>query len=533
MTLARIPRRPRALVARTLPLSALALTALAALPASAQTANDALRFADRSPVVGLRAAGMAGVSAFGLPDAAALLTNPAGLGFLATSFVGGSFTGSVTRSDAGYRVGAVNAGDGTAEATATRLGSLVYAGRVPTVRGALVFAIGLQQTAAYDRARDLSAETDATSLSFSIVDRALADYTVDGGVPTFRDRLARIGYEGGIIDYRPGDTGNTFSFPFYTATLPNTTVGQSTRIDDGGASNELTTAAAFEVAPGIMLGGAVGFTFGHYRYAQRFVETDVNDQNTAADYTLTVDGAEYRGFQSAELRESYRDRMAGVNARLGIAVRPQGLPIRLGLGLETPTVMEVRETYSTVLTTTFDDRRELRSTDFDADLGAGEFTFRVRTPARVTAGAAVYLGPALVGVDVEAVDWSSARFDAPDDPGYFDATNDDIRDGLRTTVSTRVGGELSLGRLALRAGYAYQPDAREEQTFSGQPSERERHTTTLGASVRLAPRTLLDLGFATTTLRDEFEPYVDEQRPVVISDRLARGQISLGLRVGL
>ena len=513
-------------------LAALPLAVLAA-PASAQTATDALRFGDRSPVLGLRAAGMAGVSAFGLPDAASLVTNPAGLALLGGSFVGGGFTGSLTRSDADYRVGGNSAGDGTGEATATRLGSFIYAGRVPTVRGSLVFALGLQQTAAYDRSRDIEGQTNLSSLSFGIVDRALADYTVSDGVPTFRDRLARIGYEGGLIDYVPGDASNTFSPPFYTAVLPNTTVSQAARVEDHGAMNEVTTAAAAEVAPGVFIGGSLGLTFGTYSYTQRFSETDINDENRAADYSITVEGVSYAGFRSAELRETYRDRMTGGNARLGIALRPTGLPLRLGLSVETPTVMEVRERYTTLLTTTFDNGRTLRSTDFDADLGTGDFTYRLRTPARATLGGAATLGPLLVGVDVEAVDWSSARFDAPDDPGYFDATNDDIRDNLRTTVSTRVGGELSLGSLALRAGYAYQPDARRELVFSGQPSERERHTSTLGASVRVAPRTLLDIAFATTTLRDEFEPYADDQRPVVVSDRSTRGAITLGLRVGL
>ncbi len=514
-------------------LAALPLAVLVATPASAQTATDALRFGDRSPVVGLRAAGMAGVSTFGLPDVASLVTNPAGLALLRTSFIGGSFTGSVNRSDAEYVVNGRASGDGTDESTATRLGSFIYAGRVPTVRGSLVFSIGVQQTASFDRSRDLQAQTDLSSLSFGIVDRAIPDYTDDGGVPTFRDRLARIGYEGGLIDYVPGDNSNTFSFPFYTAVLPNTTVGQRAIVEDRGAMNEVTTAAAAEVAPGVYIGGSLGLTFGTYRYTQRFTETDINNENGAADYSLTVDGVSYAGFQSAELRETYRDRMTGGNARLGIALRPSRLPVRLGLSLETPTVMEVRERYDTVLETTFDNGRSLRSTDFDADLGTGEFTYRLRTPARVTVGGAVYVGPLLVGVDVEGVDWSTSRFDAADDPGYFDDTNDDIRDNLRTTVSTRVGGELSLGSLALRAGYAYQPDARRSQTFSGQPSNRERHTATLGGSVRVSPRTLLDIAFATTTLRDEFEPYADEQNPVVVNDRSRRGAITLGLRVGL
>lgn len=511
--------------------AAVALLGAGAAPtASAQTALDALRFGDRSAALGMRSAGMAGLSAFGFPDAASLLTNPAGLGFLSSSFVGGAFTGTAVTTESDIAIGGTAAGGGDDETTRGRLGSLVYAGRVPTVRGSLVFALGLQQTSDFERAFATDGTTSASSLSFGLVDRALTDYTVEDGLPTFSDRLARIGYEGGAIDYVPGDT---FSYPFYTAVLPNTTVSQGSRVQHSGGLNEVTAAAAVEIAPGILLGGGLGLVFGDYRFVQQFTETDVNNANGAADYTLTVDGVEYAGFQSLELRDTYRDRIAGANARIGIALRPTGLPIRLGLGLETPTVMEVQETYNTTLATTFDNGRTLRSTDFDSDLGAGDYTYRYVSPSRATLGIATTVGPVLIGADFEAVDWSRARFDAPDDPGYFDTTNDAIREGLETTVTTRVGGELNLGRLALRAGYAYQPDPRSERSFNGQPSNRERQTTTFGASLRVAPRAILDVSVAGQTYRDEFEPYVDAQTPLAITNRETRGSVSLGLRVGL
>lgn len=509
--------------------------AIGVLPAaaSAQTALDALRFGDRSMALGQRSAGMAGLSAFGFPDAAALVTNPAGLGLLSSSFVGGAFTGTSVNTSSDLAIAGISSGDGIGEAAYGRLGTLVYAGRVPTVRGALVFGFGIQRTADFERDFGLDGQTNASSLSFGLVDRALGDYTVDGGVPSFRDRLARIGYEGGALDYVPSDNSNTFSYPFYTAVLPNTTVGQTTRVRHGGGLNEATAAVAVEVAPGVMLGGSLGLVYGRYAYAQTFVETDVNDANGATDYTITVDGVDYAGFQSMELRDTYRDRLAGLNARFGVALRPAGLPVRLGLGLETPTVMNVRETYNTTLATSFDNGRTLRSTDFDATLGEGDYDYRYVSPGRATFGIATSFGPVLVGADLEAVDWSRARFDAPDDPGYFDATNDEIRDGLRTVVNTRLGAELSLGRASVRAGWAFEPDARIEQSFSGQPSNRERQTTTLGASLRIAPRAVLDLSGAFRTVNDEFEPYVDEQKPLVVHNREERATVSLGLRIAL
>ena len=216
-----------------------------------------------------------------------------------------------------------------------------------------------------------------------------------------------------------------------------------------------------------------------------------------------------------------------------MALRPTGMPVRLGLGLETPTVMEVRETYNTTLATAFDNGRTLASTDFDADLGAGDYTYRYVSPGRATLGVAATVGPVLLGADFEAVDWSRARFDAPDDPGYFDATNDAIRDGLETTVTTRLGGELNLGRLALRAGWAFQPDPRTDRSFNGQENKRERQTTTFGASLRVAPRAILDVSVAGQTYDDEFEPYVDAQNPLTVYNRETRGSLSIGLRVGL
>jgi hypothetical protein len=513
-------------------LCSLLLAALLVLPASAQTAVDALRYADRNPALGLRAAGRGGTAFAGWADPAALVTNPAGLGFYTTSTLGAALAHAGTQSAATYRIGTL-ASEQTADARALRLDGLSFVGKAQTVRGSLVFGAAFQQTTAFDRARALGAETNRTSVTFGLVDRALADYQVNSGNISFGDNLARIGYEAGLIDYVPSDSSNTFSYPFYTAVLPNTTVQQLARLDEEGALNELTFGGAVESAPGLMIGASVGLAFGRYRFTQRFEERDVNDENRASDFSLTIGGVNYAGFEQTIVRDRFEDRLVGVNARFGLAYQAPGSGIRVGASLETPTYYTVQEDYSTQIETRFDNGRVLSYGGRSGDTGTGDFEFTLRTPWRLGAGARAAFGTLTLSADAEYVDWTAMRFDAATDPGYFDGANDDLDEGLEPTLSPRVGAELSIGVLALRAGYAFQPDPRREKTFLGQASDRSRTLLTGGLSYRLSPRAALDVALGYTTFGDEYQPYVDDVERPFLRDEAERLRVAVGLRVGI
>ncbi len=511
---------------------ALLLAGAMPLPVAAQTAVDALRYADRNPAFGVRSAGLGGAVAAGWADPSALVVNPAGLGFYTASELSGALAHLNVRSDATYHIGTRTTGDQT-NARADALDGLAFIGKVHTVQGSLVFGASYQQTNTFDRTRGLGAETNQTSVTFGLVDRALADYRVQNGNLTFGDNLARIGYESGLIDYVPGDSSNTFSYPFYTAVLPNTTVQQLSRLDEEGGLHELNFGGALEASPGLMLGGSVGLAFGRYRFTQRFEETDVNNENRAADYSLTLDGVTYAGFDRGVVRDRFEDRLAGITGRFGAAYQAPGSFLRVGGSLETPTLYTIQEDYSTVVETTFDNGRTLSYGGRSGDAGTGNFEFTLRTPWRASAGVAADVGPLRLSGDVEYVDWSAMRLRTTDVPGYFDDANQNIEEGLDATVAPRVGAEVGLGALVLRAGYSYQPDPRTDQRFLGTDSDRSRAHYTGGLTYRFTPRAAFDVAVGYTDYRDEFQPYVDTVTRPYLTDQAERVRVSAGLRVRL
>ena len=297
--------------------------------------------------------------------------------------------------------------------------------------------------------------------------------------------------------------------------------------------NELTFGGAIETAPGLMVGASLGLSFGRYRFSQRFEERDVNDENRAGDFSLTIDGITYAGFDQATVRDRFEDRLAGVNARFGLAYQAPGSGIRLGASLETPTYYTIQEDYSTEIETRFDNGRLLSYGGRTGDAGTGDFEFTLQTPWRLGAGARAAFGPLTLTGDVEYVDWASMRLDAATEPGYFDAANEDIEEGLEPTLSPRVGAELGMGSLAVRVGYAFQPDPRQDKTFLGQDSDRSRTHLTGGLTFSVSSHAALDVALGFTTFGDEYQPYVDDVERPFVRDEAQRLRVAVGLRVAL
>ena len=509
--------------------SALLAGALAA-PAAAQSspyAADALRFSERAPGVTPRAMGLGGALVSGVADPGALFANPAGLGLYRSSEAHGALGTASTTDDARYLVG----GDETASEASyrtTRLGNLAYVARVPTLRGALVFALGYHQTNVFDRSLEFGGRTNASSISASLLP---ADYEVDAdGNLTIFDDAAFIAYNAGLVEFLPENLpGKTY--PFYEAVKAGTTIEQAGSVRESGSMNEVSAGAAVEAAPGVLVGGALNFSFGRYRFDRSFTETDVLGQNGPDDYVVILEDRTLRGFESVEVTDRISDDLFGLSGRLGLSYAPARSPVRLGLTLETPTYTTVNEDYSTVVETRFDEGSLPAYGGESGDVGFGTFEYTITTPWRIAAGASFGAAGLRLFADAEAVDWSQMRLDAGSDDAFFDEANDEIRRTLDAVVNTRLGAEYTLGALTVRGGYAFQPDPRESTGL-------DRTFLSAGLSYALTPRTALDLGFVQTRFDDAYAPYVVADdllgraaQPLVEED-VTRNRFTLGVRVG-
>lgn len=498
---------------------------LVPLTASAQTGEDALRFSERSPATGARALGMAGVGIAGLGDYSAFYTNPAGLGYVGSSLFAGTLQAISATDESVYQTtGFTTPGEG--DLRSTTLGNLAYLYKVPTVQGSLIIGAAYNQVNSYDRNLRFSGPNATNSISDSFLpyNSEFEVVTENGSVsPRFFNDIPALAYSGGAIEFLAEnvDTGGPL---FYQAVAPGTTIEQFGDVLEEGRSNELSLGGAWEAAPSVMVGLSANLAFGTYEYNSRFEEEDARNENTPDDYVVILSDGELRGFDYLRYEQGFESSLTGINIRAGVSGEAaRGL--RFGVTAETPTFYRVSETYFRVIETVFDEGGSL------SDDQNGEFEYEIQTPWRLGGGLAWRTGDIFVSGDLEYVDWSQMELSS--DHTNFDDVNRNVRESLDPVWNGRVGAEYQLGSLALRGGFAWQPDPRSFQIeHNGTQTDRSKTYFSAGVGYRFAEKFHVDLGWMQERFDDLYAPYGDvSTTPPVAEEEVVRNRFAAGIRV--
>lgn len=494
-------------------------------PSSAQTGEDALRFAERSPATGARMMGMAGVGIAGVADYSAFVTNPAGLGYLGTSLFAGALNSMSSTDESRYQtVGFTTLDEG--DLSSTNLGNLAYLYKAPTAQGALVLGAAFNQVNTFDRNLRFSGPNAENSISDSFLPYPSEfEVETDNGSsqPIFFNDIPALAYNGGAIEFLAENVGTDQPL-FYQAVAPGTTIEQLGDVLEEGQMNEINVGGAWEAAQNVMVGASANFSFGTYQFNSRFEEDDANNENLPDDYIVILSDGELRGFDFLRYDQGFESDLTGINLRAGISSEAaQG--IRVGATVETPTYYNVNETYFREIETFFDEGGSL------SDSQRGEFEYEVYTPWRLGAGLAWSNDDLLVSGDLEYVDWSQLELDSDDTS--FDEENRMIRENLEAVWNARVGAEYQFGSLAVRGGLAWQPDPRTfEIEHNGSETDRSKTFLSLGVGYQFADRFLIDLGWMQERFDDLYAPYGDvASTPPVAEEDLVRNRVSVGVRV--
>jgi hypothetical protein len=517
-------------------------------PAAAQTLDDVVRYSTRLPATGGAGAGMAGaglLSGRAAPDA--LFGNPAGLGWMSGSAIGGDFAVSRAQSTA-----QLTTPDATRTADRTvsdySLGSLAGAYSFPAARGSLVLGASLHQTDAYGRGFDVVGANRSNSITGTFLPSA---FSVDEEGPLFENTRPQLAYEAGAIDFSRAvyeDDG----YPFFAGANPRASavdgqmeLQQQENVLESGQMNELAMGGAVEVAPNVMLGGGVNVTFGSYTFERFYRERDASDllppenlDNPQPPYDpYFLEGTSLEGFYEFRLEERIETDVSGVNLRFGLSAEvTDGL--RGGVRVETPTWYNLTEVFGTEMATDFD-------CDFSrsgaacpqggvegfasGDLTGSEFDYRIQTPWRLGGGLQYTRDGLTVAGDLEFVDWTQAEISADD--ASFSALNRDLQ-ALDATINTKLGAEYAFETAAIRAGFAYRPDPRDRsfEDVDGESTDADRLFLSAGVSYTPADQFALHVNWMQERFDDTFSSYADGP---ITSEEVARNRILVGITYGL
>lgn len=211
-----------------------------------------------------------------------------------------------------------------------------------------------------------------------------------------------------------------------------------------GSMSEFSLALGANYDDKILIGFSLGIPFFTYTADKTYSEAD--DPNVP-------NGGAIPYFSDLSLREQVTTIGGGANAKLGIIVRPHQ-NFRIAATVHTPTVMTLNDSYETSLEYNyFEDAREQGKAISGSASSPGNFEYGLKTPWRIQGGVGILLSKfGFITADLEFVDYSKSNFRYTGYQTAQNAVNSAIRNQLTDVLNVRIGGELALDVLRIRAG---------------------------------------------------------------------------------
>lgn len=233
--------------------------------------------------------------------------------------------------------------------------------------------------------------------------------------------------------------------------------------------------------------------------------------------------------QSFTFEEYLSTRGTGYNLKLGAIVRPADF-LRLGASFHLPTFYYLKDEFENTMEAYIDSENlnpdEGLENPMLASSGLSDYRYRLRTPAKAVGSAAITIGKlGLLSVDYEFINYQNSDLSASD--YNFRTENEDIENVYQATHNLRIGGELRLGPVYFRGGYAYyaSPFAAEQSNVNS-----NRNVISAGIGVR-NQFFFMDAGYRYSTHQDSYYLYVPGiVDPAINTSNANTMQVSFGFR---
>jgi long-subunit fatty acid transport protein len=247
-----------------------------------------------------------------------------------------------------------------------------------------------------------------------------------------------------------------------------------------GQIGEIVFSYAGSYQEKLYLGSSLSISTVEYIRRSKYTENNFND-------TLST-------VQSFNFYENQYTTGSGIGLKFG-AIYKANKNLRLGLSWHSPSILYLNDEYETRLDVnhSFNDSAYA----YSKSSPYGMYDYQVNTPSKLMfSGALILSKQFVVSADFELVDYSEVSLGGqPGDEQYFNDQNTIIQNRYGEVANMKLGAELNLSKVLLRAGYA----------SYGNPLGGDLTSTDPTASVYSTEKEMYSVGFGK---RNKFS-YVD------------------------
>lgn len=510
----------------------------AALPSFAQIPEDAIRTSWNTPTGTARQQAIGGAMGSLGGEISSIFVNPAGLGMYKTSEIVLSPGFSLNKSKGSFR-GTDASADRLSKFNLGTTGFVIGFGDEYSRWNSKAFSIAVNRTANFNNRyfykglNDYSSFTEPLANEFfnfysdqknnipGISDSMVIDNALGSNNVSLLTKMALYTY---LVDV-DSSAGTQIISRAEQAGL----VEQANSIETSGGITEIAFGFATNMDDKLYLGGSIGIPILNYERRSTFTESDASG-NTDNDFNYST------------VRETYTQKGAGFNAKLGIIFKPAD-QVRIGFALHSPTIYGLKERTSYKMLTDVENYfgvgKGLDSISSSAFYNGEdpEFKYDLLSPWHfILSGSYVIREVSdvtkqrgFITADVEYVTHGSSRFSASedyDDDSYYDAVNDAVKVSYKGAFNFRVGGELKFNTIMGRLGFAYYGSPYEDKALKA-------HRMNLSGGLGYRNKGIfIDLTYVHSLNKDVHFPYrVDAPRQNTFAN-LKEGNGNIILSIG-
>lgn len=450
----------------------------------AQYESDVLRFSNLTPQGTARALGFGNALGSVGGDISTLSINPAGIGIYRSSEMVITPTLRINNAEGAYLGSVVE--EGNTRFNLNNLGA-VFTGRASRKSDWKTFSFGLGVNRLADFNRNYSYDGwNGGDYRSSISERFVADADAFPDNVGYEGTAAWLGWESYLIDFSEEDNG------YYTNVPWQDGIRQQRYVKERGGLNEYFFSFGGNYREQLMLGVTLGIPSINYSMESSFHEIDEDNYSPV--------------FDNLALTEKLKINGLGINAKLGMIYKPVD-EFRFGLAIHTPTAFAISETFDQSLAA----NTEGYAPDGDYILVSprSEFNYGMTTPWRGILSATAVAGKVgFISLDYEFVDYRSASVRFRTDDIMMAASyreqesliNQNIKNMYQAASNVRLGGEVRLDPIMLRAGVGYYSSPYKNYT------DGDRLDFSAGIGFRF-DQVFLDFGFRHSRYKNEDVPY--------------------------